>query len=192
MAAQGSVLGEAAWGELARRAVAARAVVGLRQQRAVERPPVDVDHPCPRGRPTLLEADGAAHPARRLVGVGQLVDGGAVAVADGERDGVEHEPRPWVVQHALHAARPRTAVAGQAVRVGVVIHSALLAALEDDETEKHEHYGREEDVRGWVAHQAPAARSRGDGRAACDSLSRLGEALQRTNSSDQGKPSELW
>ena len=85
-------------------------------------------------------------------------------MADGERDGVEHEPRPWVVQHALHAARPRTTVAGQAVRVGVVIHSALLAALEDDETEKNEDYGREEDVRGWVTHQAPAARSRGDGR----------------------------
>ena len=126
----------------------------------MERAPVDVEHPYRRRRPPLLKANGAAHPPRRLVGVGQLVDGGAIAVADGEGDGVEDEPRAWVVQHALHAARPCAAVAGQAVRVGVVIRSALLALLEDDKTEQHEDDGREEHVRGWVAHQAPAARSR--------------------------------
>ena len=146
------MLCEAAWGQLTRRAVPARAVVGLRQERAVERAAVDVEHPCRRRRPPLLKANGAARPPRRLVGVGQLVDGGAIAVADGEGDGVEDEPRAWVVQHALHAARPRAAVAGQAARIGVVIHSALLAALEDYKTEEHEDYGREEDVWGWVAH----------------------------------------
>ena len=85
-------------------------------------------------------------------------------------------------------ARPRTAVAGQAVRVGVVIHSALLAALEDDETEKHEHYGREEDVRGWVAHQAPAARSRGDG----SSGVRLAQQAGGGTSSGRARPTAGW